>query len=232
MRASQVQSGQVQPDASGAFGADIGVAVQLHAAGMPAGQIEAAWEIVVRQADVDGVPSTVRSRILTDAGGVLVLMYEQHNDVRLLDKAVKVLRRARRFAPAGSVADALSATYLGVAHGHRFDLNRNIDDLRLALELTTHGLSCTTVDDWMAPIYFLNFGLQMVRWFDESGDSETLDQVIDVLGEAAKTRPGSPVHRAAATLLADMFLEQYSRSLDPRDMQLCITWDHRANPRV
>lgn len=232
MRASLVRSGQVQPEETEPVGDEIRVAVQLLAAGAPNRQVESVWDqILARLAQRRASPAQ-RAQVLTDAAGVRIRLYERHGDRRLLDKSIALLEEAVTLAPQGSVPDALASSYLGVAYGHRFDLTREPRDLRRAVELANRSIKATSTADFRAPIYVLNLGVQSVRVFDETGSGEALEGAIGVLTEAAKTRPGSPVHRSAAALLADLYLERYSRDLRPSDLERSKAWDRLANPLV
>ncbi len=232
MRASAVRSGQVQPQETEPVGNEIRVAVQLLMAGAPDRQVESVWEQILTRLAEQGASSAQRAQILTDAAGVWIRLYEQHGDRRLLDKSIALLEEGVKLASQGSVADALASSYLGVAYGHRFDFTHDPRDLRRAFELANHSIDAASTEDFRVPIYVLNLGLQSVRAFDETGNREALDGAIEVLTEAAKTRPGSPVYRSAAALLADLYLERYSRDLQPSDLERSKAWNRLANPLV
>ena len=232
MRASAVCSGQVQPAETEPVGDEIRVAVQLLAAGAPDQQVESAWDQVLARLAKRGASPAQHAQVLTDAAGVWIWLYERHGDQRLLNKSVALLEEAVRLAPQRSVPSALASSYLGVAYGHRFDLTRDPRDLRRAFELANHSIEATSTGDFRVPIYVLNLGLQSVRAFDETGSREALDGAIALLTEAAKTRPGSPVYRSAAALLADLYLERYSRDLQPSDLERSNAWGRLANPLV
>jgi hypothetical protein len=232
VRASLIPSGQVQPEETEPVGEEIRVAMRLLAAGAPSRQVEAVWDHVLAGLAQGGASPAQRAQVLTDAGGVWIRLYERHGDVPMLDKSIVLLEEGVALAPQGSVPDALASSYLGVAYGHRFDLTREPPDLQRAVELATYSIDATAAADFRVPVYVLNLAVQSVRVFDETGSSEALEGAITVLTEAAKTRPGSPVYRSAAVLLADLYLERYSRSLRPSDLERSKAWDHLANPHA
>ncbi|WP_203907323.1 hypothetical protein [Rhizocola hellebori] len=229
MAAPLVPSGQVQPEEAEHVAAEIRDAMQLLATDASSPQVESAWDEILSQLLQRGTSAARRAQICTDAAGVRIRLYEQHGDQRLLNKGIALLEEAMTLATEGSTTDALASSYLGVAYGYQFDLTGENRHLKRATELINHSVKAIPTDSFRAPIYVLNLGLHTVRTFRVTGSSELLELAIGILTEAAKTRPGSPVYRSAAVLLAEMYQERYSRNQSLSDMEQKRTWDRRAS---
>jgi hypothetical protein len=224
-----VPSGQVEPDSTGPVGGFVRAGRELFEAGAPGTEVAAAWNAILLRPEFAKAPPQAKAAALADAGGVHIRLYERSGAAELLADGIELLHRAVEIAPPDSPQRRQSLSYLGVAYGLRFDRSGDTGDLRMATDLCNQSIQAIDANDWRAPVYVLNLGLQVERAYRQSKRQDLLAAAIELLSEAARvTRPGSRVHRSASTVLSRLFLERYEQTHDRRDLEQATQWGKRA----
>lgn len=232
MKASSVHSGQVGPESTDPVGDEIDAAAHLWDSGMSSVDIEWEWDQILDLLTIRSATDAQRAQVLVDAAGVRVRLYELHGDRGALERAMGLLIETLALAEPGSVARRLALTYLGVTRGYQHDLDGDPEALADAVRLTAESIDGVDESDWRVAIYALNFGLQCIRVFQQSGQTEALDAAVEILTEAARTRAGSPVHRRAVSILPYAYAKRHELRQDPADLIEAARWRDIAHQSV
>jgi hypothetical protein len=227
-----VRSGQVAPEPTDPVSDEIDAAARLWDSGLSPADIEWEWDQILDLLTIRSATDAQRAQVLTDAAGVRVRLYELHRDRGALERARGLLVEALGLAEAGSGAHRLASTYLGVTRGYQYDLDGDPQALADAVRWTTECLDEGAESDWRLAIYALNSGLQCIRVFQQSGQVESLDAAVAILTEAAKTKPGSAVHRRAVSVLPYAYAKRHELRQDPADLIEAERWRGVAEQSV
>ena len=198
-----ISSAQVSPELVHPFEYEVKALFELLDSDLKPDEIISEWgQALAEMIGDDRITDADQGRILIDSAGAHIRIYERSGVIHYLAMATEMLHRATDLVDEDSSSRPLLESYLGVTHGYVFDANNTRSDLERAVQLTAHSIRSSSEGDWRLPVFALNAGLQVVRLYQFTSQVELLDFAIDLLNEAAKTRPGSPVHQRAVGALS------------------------------
>jgi tetratricopeptide (TPR) repeat protein len=154
-----------------------------------------------------------RTVIFSHAGGFSLTRFDRRGDPADLEAA---LRMARNSVAATSDGIRL-ANLSGILH-RRFDLLGTAGDLVEAIEVSRRAVSCTPIDDPRRGRFLNNLAGSIHRFWQETRQSDALDQSIVAYEDAAAALEGDPLEAPVLSELAAALVNRFDRSGDVRDL--------------